>query len=370
MRKKLNQQLFVYLLILSLVITLGMYVKPLDKDDEAGLLAPSPEVAEAGFSNIVIAAPSDLSTDLSSQMPNPAPIASSIDSSIPSPLSTSTAAPITLIEQPQANPPLTQTQIVDEPAVAEEQPNTYEVTAYYLNVRTKPTAKSSIIKVVEQGTALQVKAATDNGWLELEDGGYIHGGYAKEVNQKGKVAILAMPAASNALPTNAFNDRSVERALQSESIDEEIEEELSKPTSIVESDSGLTEEHIAKIFEGTALSGHDLEQAILEIEDEYGINAYFTIAVMKLESGNGKSKLAKSKNNLFGLNAIDGDKYNKAFSFETKGDSVRKFGQLLSKNYVDKGFTTIEKVARKYCPANSKWSGLVKNIMKSDFRKL
>ncbi|OBZ17307.1 glucosaminidase domain-containing protein [Bacillus sp. FJAT-26390] len=374
MRKKLNQQLFVYLLILSLVITLGMYVKPLDKDDDVRVAVPSPEIAEAGFSQITIAAPSDNQTDLSSPVPSPAtspvPSAGSIDPTLPSPLSTSTGAPIALVEQPPSIPPITQAELADEPAVAEEQPNTYEVTAYYLNVRTKPTAKSSIVKVVEQGTALRVKAETDNGWLELEEGGFIHGGYAKQVKQKGKVAILSMPAASDALPAHAFNDRSVERALQSERIDEEVVEDLNKPTSIVESDSGLTEEHIAKIFEGTALSGHDLEQAILEIEDEYGINAYFTIAVMKLESGNGKSKLAKSKNNLFGLNAIDGDKYNKAFSFETKGDSVRKFGQLLSKNYVDKGLTTIEKVARKYCPANSKWSGLVKNIMKSDYRKL
>lgn len=368
MRKKLNQQLFVYLLILSLVITLGMYVKPLDKDAKVGSVVHSQEIIEPVVSNILL-------TD-ASESPSPNPIAASIALPIPSPIPipSDTGAPINKVGEPPITSPNTQTQTVEAPEVAKEQTNTYEVTAYYLNVRTKPSAKSSIIKVIEQGTTLQVTAVADNGWLELQDGGYIHGGYAKEVKEKGKVSILSLPAASHRQPTNAFNDSSTESALQSESIDEEAvekeEEELSKPTSIVKSDSGLTEEHISKIFEGTALSGHDLEQAILEIEEEYGINAYFTIAVMKLESGNGKSKLAKSKNNLFGLNAIDGDKYNKAFSFKTKGDSVRKFGQLLSKNYVGKGLTTIEKVARKYCPANSKWSGLVKNIMKSDYRKL
>ena len=91
---------------------------------------------------------------------------------------------------------------------------------------------------------------------------------------------------------------------------------------------------------------------------------------MKLESGNGKSRLSQTKNNLFGLNATTGSENKKAFSFATKGDSVRKFGQLISKNYVGKGLTTIEKVAKKYCPANGRWSGHVKSIMKSDFRKL
>jgi flagellum-specific peptidoglycan hydrolase FlgJ len=370
MRKKLNQQLFVYLLILSLDKKLGFYFKHLNNDSKAGSVEHSQESTEPVLSNNLIAA--------SSESPSPDPIAVPIALPIPSsnPIPTETGAPINKAEESPAALPNTQTQTVESPAVAKEESNTYEVTAYFLNVRTKPSAKSSIIKVVEQGTTLKVTAVADNGWLELQDGGYIHGGYAKEVKEKGKVSILSLPAASNRQPTNAFNDSSMERALQSESIDEEAveeqgeEEELSKPTSIVKSDSGLTEEHISKIFEGTALSGHDLEQAILEIEEEYGINAYFTIAVMKLESGNGKSRLAKSKNNLFGLNAIDGDKYNKAFSFKTKGDSVRKFGQLLSKNYVGKGLTTIEKVARKYCPANSKWSGLVKNIMKSDYRKL
>ena len=137
-----------------------------------------------------------------------------------------------------------------------------------------------------------------------------------------------------------------------------VQEKPNKPTSKVNSESKLTEQQIEQIFEGTSLADHGLEQTILQTEEEYGINAYFTIAVMKLESGHGKSKLAKEKNNLFGLNAIDGDAFNKAFSFHTKGESIEKFGQIISKNYIDKGYTSIEKVASKYCQANPKWSAL------------
>jgi beta-N-acetylglucosaminidase len=134
-------------------------------------------------------------------------------------------------------------------------------------------------------------------------------------------------------------------------------------------ESGLTKESIEKILDGTELTGHGLETAILEIEQEFGINAYFTIAVMKLESGNGKSRLAKVKNNLFGLNATGGSN-EQAYAFETKADSVKRFGQLIAKHYVGKGLDTVGKVAKKYCPANPKWARLVENIMFSDHLKL
>jgi flagellum-specific peptidoglycan hydrolase FlgJ len=221
----------------------------------------------------------------------------------------------------------------------------YEVTAYYLNVREDANATSKILELVHKGTLLEVLNITDNGWLTLKGGGYVNGKYTKIYSENSKkpaqVKILSVT------PTI-----------------------VKQPTSVVKSDSGLVEAQIAEILKGTSLADLGLEKAILEIEELYGINAYFTIAVMKLESGNGKSKIAKDKNNLFGLNAIDGDQYNKAFSFKTKGDSIQKFGQLISENYIDMGYTTVEKVSTKYCQANPKWSGVVKNIMKSDYIKL
>ncbi|MFC5650200.1 glucosaminidase domain-containing protein [Paenibacillus solisilvae] len=241
---------------------------------------------------------------------------------------------------------------------------TYEVTSYYLNVRSEPNSKSKILSVVQQGTELKVVSATANGWLQLKDGGYVHGAYAAPLDtKKSKSAVTILSAA----PSRANSTVSI---APKPLIVKKPAGNPARPTTIVKSDSGLTAEHIALILKGTKLAGQGLEEAILDIEDDFGINAFFTIAVMKLESGNGKSRLSRTKNNLFGLNAITGSENKKAFSFATKGDSVRKFGQLLAKNYVGKGLTTIEKVAKKYCPANGRWSGHVKSIMKSDFRKL
>ncbi len=245
----------------------------------------------------------------------------------------------------------------------------YEVTAYYLNVRERPSSSSAILSVVEKGDRLDVLHATDNGWYKLQNGGYVHGDYLKPVK-----GIHTLNAAS-AVDVTAIPKQSQEVTIASAvpvpvpAVRKRMPSEPSKPTTTVKEESGLTEAHIADIFEGTALEGHDLEQAILGIEEKYGINAYFTIAVMKLESGNGKSKLAKEKNNLFGLNAV-GNSTRKAYAFETKADSVYKFGELISKSYVGKGYTTIEKVARKYCPANPKWASLVKRIMNGDYKKL
>ncbi|WP_217596425.1 glucosaminidase domain-containing protein [Cohnella sp. GbtcB17] len=252
----------------------------------------------------------------------------------------------------------------------------YEVTAYYLNVRANPYNGSKVLRVVERGARLEVAAVTEKGWLRLSEGGYVHGGYASKIDPLETTAGRNPgdpPPAPKKDPAPPLSRQQTEQSgassAQSEGANEALQDPPS-PSNRVQSDSGLTEAHIARLFKGTALAGHGIEDVVLEIEEEYGINALFTIAVMKLESGNGKSKLSRTKNNLFGLNATSGDPNNKAFSFKTKADSVRKFGQLLSDKYVDKGLTTIDKVAAKYCPASSSWAGKVKGIMKSDYRKL
>jgi beta-N-acetylglucosaminidase len=231
--------------------------------------------------------------------------------------------------------------------IAEVKTSQYQVTSHFLNVRANKNAASKVINVVKYGDVLEILSETDNNWLKLKTGGYVHGHYAKLIKEG-----------------------SEQHSSMSSGEIEFVQEKPNKPTSKVNSESKLTEQQIEQIFEGTSLADHGLEQTILQTEEEYGINAYFTIAVMKLESGHGKSKLAKEKNNLFGLNAIDGDAFNKAFSFHTKGESIEKFGQIISKHYIDKGYTSIEKVASKYCQANPKWSALVLKIMKNDYKKL
>ncbi|WP_158630064.1 glucosaminidase domain-containing protein [Cohnella sp. AR92] len=215
----------------------------------------------------------------------------------------------------------------------------YVTTASYLNVRAAPNTRSKILKVVKKGTVLSVTGKLDNGWLQLESKGYVHGGYAIPKNSAQKVKALSyspvskQSAASSGSPGDA------------------------------QTDSGLTVEAIEDLFDGTGFENQGLEEAVLQVEDKYGINAYFTIAVMRLESGNGTSRLAKTRNNLFGLNSSNG-----YVKFASKEACILRFGELISSNYLGKGYTTIDKIGKKYCPANSKWASLVKSYMKSDYR--
>lgn len=345
MRRKLMSRMMIYALGLALLLTLGMRFQPFNNDQKPIFPAPiplsQPSVKPIDTTAATTTVPLSAITDSASIRSQNEPI------------------------QDIAKSPDSEVRIS---ALASPSIRTYEVTAYYLNVRANAYPKSKIIDIVKKGTKLAVSKTTDNGWLRIEGGGYVHGDYAKLVDE-GLDTSGDKPQEPDELKEH---DESVESDESKEDVQltEEDDSEVVKPSSTVGTESGLTEEDISVIFNGTALEGHGLEQTILEVEEEYGINALFTIAVMKLESGNGSSRLAKNKNNLFGLNATGKDAHKRAFSFETKGDSVRKFGQLLSKNYVGKGYTTIEKIATKYCPANSKWSGLVKNIMTKDYKKL
>ncbi|SFI34951.1 Mannosyl-glycoprotein endo-beta-N-acetylglucosaminidase [Paenibacillus sp. UNC496MF] len=254
---------------------------------------------------------------------------------------------------------------------------TYRVTSYYLNVRALPSADADIVREVKQDTRLDVVGATAAGWLALKGGGYVNGRYAAPIDPAATAVPEPAPAASSASSEAAKSAHAPAQAKAKSEVSAQSAAPLSassgdpmKPSSKVMSDSGLTKAHISQLLKGTKLENQGLEDAILAVERDYGINAFFTIAVMKLESGNGKSKLAKTKNNLFGLNAVTGNAHAMAFSFATKGDSVKKFGKLINDNYVERGYTTIEKVARKYCPANGKWAGHVRTIMRGDFGKL
>ncbi|WP_168735995.1 glucosaminidase domain-containing protein [Cohnella fermenti] len=221
--------------------------------------------------------------------------------------------------------------------------STYVTTASYLNVRAAPNARSKILDVVKKGTKLAVVGKANNDWLQLEGKGYVHSAYA--IPKDGKEAARTLSYSSASAGAGAAN------------------RPAANPASDAQGDSGLTAEDIRDMFEGTGFENEGLEYAVLQVEDDYGINAYFTIAVMRLESGNGNSKLAKTKNNLFGLNSSSG-----YVKFATKEASILRFGELISRNYIGKGYTTVDKIGKKYCPANPKWSSKVKALMKADYR--
>ena len=79
----------------------------------------------------------------------------------------------------------------------------------------------------------------------------------------------------------------------------------------------------------------NLGQAFKDAENLYGVNALLALGVSINETGFGNSEIAKNKNNLFGLNAVDSSPGLSADSFATPKDSVMDF----AKNWISRGYS-------------------------------
>lgn len=79
--------------------------------------------------------------------------------------------------------------------------------------------------------------------------------------------------------------------------------------------------------------------------------AFIALAISKHETGKWTSKLYKKYNNVGGI-------YNSSkrefYSYESQEKGVQAFVKLLKNGYFDKGYDTIEKIQKKYCPIGAK----------------
>lgn len=129
--------------------------------------------------------------------------------------------------------------------------------------------------------------------------------------------------------------------------------------------TGLSSEDFDVLLDGTAFEGTG--DAWVKMEQDYGVNAIFGIAVAYQESGFGTSNLAKNRNNAFGLySSSEGD----WMTFDSFADSIDYFGSLFSgsPNYVNK---TIDEIAIKYCTSGPvEWANAVKSLMSSRYTDL
>ena len=113
------------------------------------------------------------------------------------------------------------------------------------------------------------------------------------------------------------------------------------------------------------LSG--IEDTLLEIQDEYQVNAILILAIVRLESGNGKSNIAQTRNNLGGI--IVKEKSVRVYkSFDTRSDCVIYMAKLISEDYLTEGGKyysghTLSDIAGRYSASPDKWSNLVKDMI-------
>lgn len=89
------------------------------------------------------------------------------------------------------------------------------------------------------------------------------------------------------------------------------------------------------------------------------------IAVSRLETGNWTSTAYEELNNFGGLSENE-----RPMAFDSRIKGCRAFVENLIENYIEEGLTTPESIGSKYCPVNSEWPELIKEIMEEEHELL
>ena len=112
------------------------------------------------------------------------------------------------------------------------------------------------------------------------------------------------------------------------------------------------------------LSG--ISETLIQVQDEYDVNALLLLAIIRLESGNGKSNIARAKNNLGGLVGVYRSRpvYKQ---FDTKNDCIVFMASLLSNYYLTDGGKyfngyTLPDIAKCYSSSKA-WTDLVYQLI-------
>lgn len=118
------------------------------------------------------------------------------------------------------------------------------------------------------------------------------------------------------------------KSIEIEEIEKNIEITTTSDLRIL---SNLSAEEFNKMLENTELFG--LGDALVRVEKEIGINGLYMVGLACLESGYGKSNLARNKNNLVGWNAVDSNPNNATY-FSSKEECILFVAGKLKKNYL------------------------------------
>ena len=137
-------------------------------------------------------------------------------------------------------------------------------------------------------------------------------------------------------------------------------ESITADPSDVTKVSNLTEEQYYILTEGTWWEGY--EQTLMDLEQNYGINAFFAMSVSTLESGNGTSVRATNNSNYYGAEV--------GKRFDGLYDNTMYFGDFLNRLYVDKGLVSVYQIGPKYCPPNRNWENYMATNMQELYNKV
>lgn len=185
--------------------------------------------------------------------------------------------------------------------------------------------------------------------VEIEKGLYL-----QELTHVESPVIKVMEGTSSLTPSIQYVDEvDAQASLQETVKKEDYINNFTCDPSNVKKITNLTLEDMTYLTEGTWWSGH--EQTLYDLEQNYGINAGFAMAVSSLESGHGTSSRARNRNNFYGITSSKnyGSRYN----------CTMYFGDLINRLYVDNGRVSVHTIGPKYCPPNRKWEIYMESYM-------
>lgn len=92
---------------------------------------------------------------------------------------------------------------------------------------------------------------------------------------------------------------------------------------------------------------------------QYNLPVSLLVGISAWETGRGKSRAVREKNNCGGLM-----RKGKLISFSNVDESINYLAKNLRLNYFNKGLVTVEKIRRKYAPYNAEWSAGVRKMQR------
>lgn len=141
--------------------------------------------------------------------------------------------------------------------------------------------------------------------------------------------------------------------------------------------SNITKDEMYNVlikYKGADSMAH-LSSALVDAEEQFGVNAFTMAGIVALESGFATSRRAVEDNNLTGYEVYSDKSEGRLFS--SQYESIMHTAKHLSKNYLTKGGVyyrglSVDAVQVNYCPDegyNKNWEGQV-NKLASDFLKI
>jgi len=222
------------------------------------------------------------------------------------------------------------------------------------DLKEEPKEEAKTIKSIKRYLNITLKEMSVDGWVKVEydsKEGYL---------QEDKLTSEAVT------PKIAEKNR-IAKLQQKLSKDMD----LSKP-------SGLTLSDYITIFSFNVSDENNIfadnAENFYNAEQEYGINGIFLASIGIHESAWGTSRLARTKNNLFGYGAYDRDPEGCAIEFETYKDAINTVASALKKNYLTPSGSyyngnTAADVNMKYA-SDDEWSNKVYKYMEYLYNKL